>query len=183
MRIGTPRTVTSGKSIIPWYRRRFAVAGALLATVCVVYLAHLALYPDEKLSKLTHIDVSALQRGSFMSLDTENFRYFVIFPRASELYVVAAPIRAGAVPMPEGFWWKSLMSCKEFTLDTQTEVVDDQARFRCRDAGQPAKWAPRWQWDSLGRHIPADDQKVDNLHRVRFMRDGQKLIVVGFADD
>ena len=182
MRIGTPRSAASREST-PWYRRRFSIVGALSVTAGVVYLAHLALYPDEKLSRLTHIDVSTLQPGRFMSVDADNFRYFVILPQSGDLYVVAAPVRGGVVPMPEGFWWKTLMGCKEFTLDTPTGVVDDQARFRCRDAGQPAKWAPRWQWDSLGRHIPADQQKVDDLHRVRFMRDDEKLILVGFADD
>ena len=166
----------------PWYRRPFALTLAVLATLASMGVIQLGLRQEKKPPKLPFADIAALQPGHYLTVDTDSFRYFVIYPPAGDLYVLAAPAQEGAVRMPEGYWWKPKMHCAKFILGAGDGIVTQESQFHCNDADQPADWAPRWRWNARGEHLPSkDSQRVDNLYGVRFERSDGRIVFVGLA--
>ncbi len=135
---------------------------------------------DPRDEKLLSVEVGDLLPSHYLSLETEALHYFVIRPDVGEIYVVAAPVVEGGVPMPETYWWKPIVRCKSFGLDSTTTAISAESKFVCRDGGQPEPWARRWQWDIRGKHVPdTDNTPVDDLYRVRVKRSGDEIVFVG----
>jgi hypothetical protein len=141
-------------------------------------------FSDPRRSKQRRVDVSSLQPGSVMAIDAETLRYYVIRPMQGDVYALAVPMDESKIPMPENYWWQPVIRCKDFGLDTANGVVDDRARFRCRDAEQPSDWSVRWQWDRLGRHVPdAQNTRIDDLYRVRIRRSRNEITFIALETD
>jgi len=138
---------------------------------------------DPRDGKLVSINVSDLRPGFYKTKNTDALRYFIIRPEQGDVYVLAAPLDEGAVPMPETHWWKPIMRCKSFGVDSEASIGVG-AIFVCRDVGQPAEWAKRWQWDVHGKNIPdADNTPIDDLYRVRIERSDDTIVLVGLETE
>jgi hypothetical protein len=138
---------------------------------------------DPREGKLHSIDVSDLRPGFYKTKNTDALRYFIIRPEQGDVYVLAVPLVEGNVPMPETHWWKPIIRCKSFGVESEVSI-NDGAKFVCRDAGQPEQWAKRWQWDMHGKHIPdAENTPIDDLYRVRVERSGDVIVLVGLDSD
>ena len=149
---------------------------AVAGTVPLLLFLTESLKPHKKPPNLPFANVATLTAGHSITVDTDSLRYFVVHPINGELHVVAAPVDQGTVMMPELHWWKPLMNCKDFGVDAAIGTITNDSRFRCRDADQPEAWVKQWQWDVHGQHIAVPDgQKIDNMHRVRFERDGDEI--------
>jgi hypothetical protein len=163
-------------------RKYFAIGLALCGTVALMFVIAASLRPDDKPPpKLPSVNVAALTPGQLVTLDTDSLRYFVVRLSADQLHVVAAPIKAGAVLMPDQYWWRPLMDCKDFGLELASGAATSTSRFRCRDSDQPKEWIQRWQWDIEGRHVADDKPKVDDMYRVRFEKSGDEIRFIGLA--
>ena len=168
----------------PWYRRPFVLIAAAAVTLAIAFTLQVSLRPHKKKPKLPHANVAALEPGRFAIVNTDSFRYFVIRPENGDIYAVAVPMLDGVVRMPEGYWWKPYMDCKDFGLGSQNAAITAESRFRCRDANLPAEWEARWQWDIYGRHIPSGDgPKIDNMYAVHTQRDDDDIVIVGLGDN
>jgi hypothetical protein len=158
---------------------------AVASTLMLAYFIVVALRrPDEREKKLSTWDVSELQAGRMKVWETEAFRYYAIRPVTGDLYVLATPLHNGKTPMPEPHWWKPKIDCAQFGLDSNSEVVHAESRFRCHDADQPKEWAERWQWDVRGRNIAvAGRAAVDNMFRVKFEQSDDEIKIVALETD
>ena len=158
---------------------------AVAGTVSVLAILALSSQPNEKArAKLPHVNVEQLQPGQVMHLDTDALRYFVVRPLTGDLHVVAVPTEQGTVLMPDIYWWKPLMNCKDFGWETAAPGVMTDFRFRCRDQDQPEEWAKKWQWDMYGKHIAeSTESKIDNMYRVRIVRSGSEVSFTGLEPD
>jgi hypothetical protein len=167
--------------------RKIKIIAAILAIASTALLTAIliaALNTDNaKKPKFASADVSQLAAGQFLVSDTDALRYFVIRPVAGEIYVVAAPLEKNAIPMPEQYWWKPLIKCKDFGLVAGGTTIAPESRFACRDPGQPDEWASRWQWDVHGRHIPdSANAPVDDMYRVRFELDDDEIVFLSLEN-
>lgn len=159
------------------------VVFALIGTIALAVILLFSLRPTKKPRVLPSADISQLAPGAVMSIDSDRLRFFLIRPLSGETYALAAPIESGEVLLPEVYWWKPLMRCKDFGVDMQNGAIGPSALFRCRDANLPEEWKTRWQWDLRGKHVAHPAGKIDNLYGVRVERDDDELVVVGLEPD
>lgn len=158
---------------------------AVASTLALAYFIVVALRrPDEREKKLQIFNVRDLGPGRMKIWETEALRYYAIRPELGELYVLATPLHEGKTPMPEPNWWKPKIDCVRFGIDSNSDVVTADSRFRCHDAEQPKEWAERWQWDIRGRNISVAGQPaLDNMFRVKFERDDEEIKIVALEAD
>jgi hypothetical protein len=156
---------------------------AIAGTVALAVVLLFSLRPTQKPRVLPSADISKLAPGTWMSVDSDRLRFFVVRPLAGEPYALAAPIDNGEVLLPEVYWWKPHTRCKDFGLELRNGAVGADSLFRCRDANLPDEWSARWQWDTRGKHLPHPAGKIDNLYGVRTERDDDELVFVGLEPD
>jgi hypothetical protein len=161
------------------------VAAAIIATIGLGVVLAIALLPKPKpRGKLPQVNIASLPPGGVLTHDTDSLRYFVLRPRQGDPYVLAAPLYEGAVPMPDVNWWKWVIACRDFGIDSVNGVVTNDALFRCRDTTQPEQWIGSWRWDNHGRNAPLPGSTaVANLYRVQFERDGDDLTFSALQPD
>jgi len=163
----------------PRYTKLIA-AGLTLGIAALLVFLVASIKPGDK-RKLLRIDVADLAPNHVLVRDTGALRYYVVRLTEAQIFVVAVPTTdEGRVPLPDRYWWKPYMKCKEFGLDSEGGIIAGSSRFRCRDGEQPKELAARWQWDLHGRHVPdADNTPIDDLYRIRVERSGDEIILVG----
>jgi len=165
-------------------RVKWLAAGLTLLVTALVVLALLSIKPrDPRRNKLQLINIAKLERGRFAIEDGESFRYFIIHRDDGGLYVLAAPLVDGEVPMPEAYWWQPSMKCKQFGLDPNDGVVRSTSTFLCRDLGQPPDRATRWRWDINGHHVPDhSNTPIADLYRVRIERSRDEVVLLALEN-
>ena len=158
---------------------------AILATIALGVVLAIALLPKPRpRGKLPQLNIAQLQPGGLITHDTDSLRYYVLRPLQGEPYVLAVPLHDGAVPMPDVNWWKWVIQCRDFGIDSSDGVIRADAIFRCRDAQQPEQWIGSWRWNSQGRNVPlAGSTAVANLYRVQFERDDDELTFSALLPD
>jgi hypothetical protein len=136
---------------------------------------------DPRRNKLPRIDIAKLNVGKFAVEDGETFRYFVVRPMSGELFVLAAPLVDGAVPMPDQYWWRPVMRCKQFGIEPNDGVVRETSHFRCADSEQPPEWSERWHWNLRGQAMDASTS-VPSLYRVRIEQSHNEIVLLALDE-
>ena len=145
-----------------------AVIGILLASIPFFG----SLVPSKKASaSRPHIDLTTLERGTFLETDSRWSKIFVLHTQSDEIYVFVVPFVNNRYWLPDISWEKMNLPCNSFGPDHENGVLVAGGTFHCRDSEYSDYYEGELRWrlsgESLG--VRTQDMQVPE-HEIDGMR-------------